>query len=122
MAVDPRPLYARVEQALLERIHRRYRPGDLLPTQQELAREFGTSLITVKRALDEIARRGLLRSTRGRGTGGRRRPVGGKGAPRARGPRLWGGGAPPRGGPGAGRGGARTRPPPPADTGTASES
>src|SRR5437867_544106 len=65
---DPRPLYARVEQALLERIHRRYRPGDLLPTQQELAREFGTSLITVKRALDEIARRGLLRSTRGRGT------------------------------------------------------
>ena len=68
MAADPRPLYARVEQALLERIHRRYRPGDLLPTQQELAREFGTSLITVKRALDEIARRGLLRSTRGRGT------------------------------------------------------
>src|SRR6267378_2452279 len=59
MAADPRPLYARVEQALLERIHRRYRPGDLLPTQQELAREFGTSLITVKRALDEVARRGL---------------------------------------------------------------
>ena len=50
MAADPRPLYARVEQALLARIHRRYRPGDLLPTQQQLAREFGTSLITVKRA------------------------------------------------------------------------
>ncbi|HYE99146.1 MAG TPA: GntR family transcriptional regulator [Planctomycetota bacterium] len=62
------PLYARLEAALLERIRRDYRPGQLLPTQQALAREFGTSLITVKRALAEIGRRGYLRSTRGRGT------------------------------------------------------
>ena len=61
-------MYARVEADLLERIRRDYRPGQLLPTQQALAREFGTSLITVKRALAEIARRGYLRSTRGRGT------------------------------------------------------
>ena len=63
-----RTLYAQVEEALLERIRRRYRPGQLLPTQRELAGEFGTSLITVKRALAEIARKGLLESTRGRGT------------------------------------------------------
>ncbi len=62
------PLYSQVEEALLERLRRHYRPGQLLPTQKELAREFGTSLITVRRALDEIARRGLLESTRGRGT------------------------------------------------------
>jgi DNA-binding GntR family transcriptional regulator len=70
-AVDPRsgaPLYHQVETALLERIRRDYRPGQLLPTQEELAREFGTSLITVKRALSEIGRKGYLRSTRGRGT------------------------------------------------------
>ena len=61
-------LYAQVEEALLERLRRDYRPGQLFPTQKELAAEFGTSLITVKRALDEIARQGYLQSTRGRGT------------------------------------------------------
>jgi DNA-binding GntR family transcriptional regulator len=69
------PLYAQIERELLERIRRDYRPGQLLPTQQELAREFRASLITVKRALAEIARRGLLRSTRGRGTVVVRPPV-----------------------------------------------
>jgi DNA-binding GntR family transcriptional regulator len=62
------PLYSQLEERLLERIRREYRPGQLLPTQKELALEFGTSLITVKRALDEIARLGYLESTRGRGT------------------------------------------------------
>jgi len=62
------PLYSRIEETLLDRIRRDYRAGQLLPTQKELAAEFGTSLITVKRALDEIARKGYLRSTRGRGT------------------------------------------------------
>lgn len=61
------PLYAQIEATLLERI-RHYAPGRLLPTQKALAAEFGTSLITVKRALDELARKGWLRSTRGRGT------------------------------------------------------
>lgn len=69
------PLYAQLQRELLERIRRDYRPGQLFPTQKELARQFGTSLITVKRALDEIARRGLLRSTRGRGTVVLRPPV-----------------------------------------------
>lgn len=64
----PAPLYMKVEEALLERIRKDYRPGQLLPTQRELAREFGASLITIKRALSEIARKGHLQSTRGRGT------------------------------------------------------
>ncbi|MBI3858108.1 MAG: GntR family transcriptional regulator [Planctomycetes bacterium] len=62
------PLYSQVEARLLERIRRDFRPGDLLPTQEALAREFGASLITIKRALHDIARRGHLQSTRGRGT------------------------------------------------------
>jgi len=57
-----------VEARLLERIRRDFRPGQLLPTQQALAREFGASLITIKRALHDIARQGYLQSTRGRGT------------------------------------------------------
>lgn len=71
---DARPLYAQVEEALLARV-RRSRPGQLLPTQREFASEFGTSLITVKRAIDEIARKGLVESTRGRGTVVTRPPV-----------------------------------------------
>jgi DNA-binding GntR family transcriptional regulator len=62
------PLYSQVEARLLERIRRDFRPGQLLPTQETLAREFGASLITIKRALHDIARQGYLQSTRGRGT------------------------------------------------------
>ena len=62
------PLYSQVAARLLERIRRDYRPGELLPTQADLAREFGASLITIKRALHDIARQGYLESTRGRGT------------------------------------------------------
>ncbi len=68
LPASDRTLYRQVEAELLERLRRDYRPGQLLPTQQELAREFGTSLITVKRALSELARKGHLRSTRGQGT------------------------------------------------------
>jgi len=71
-----RPLYAQVEQMLADRIRkRRYAPGEMLPTQLALAAETGSSLITVKRALAELARRGLVESTRGRGTVVRRPTV-----------------------------------------------
>jgi GntR family transcriptional regulator len=42
--------------------------GDRLPTERELAARYGCSLITVRRALDELAREGRLERTRGRGT------------------------------------------------------
>ncbi len=42
--------------------------GDRLPTERELAERYGCSLITVRRALDELAREGRLERTRGRGT------------------------------------------------------
>jgi GntR family transcriptional regulator len=43
-------------------------PGDRLPTERELSDRYGCSLITVRRALDELAREGHLERTRGRGT------------------------------------------------------
>ena len=61
-------LYAQVEARLLERLRSDFKPGQLLPTQQALAAEFGASLITIKRALHDLARRGHVQSTRGRGT------------------------------------------------------
>jgi GntR family transcriptional regulator len=45
-----------------------WNPGSRLPTERELAERYGCSLITVRRALDELAREGRLERTRGRGT------------------------------------------------------
>jgi len=43
-------------------------PGDRLPPERQLADRYGCSLITVRRALGELAREGRLERTRGRGT------------------------------------------------------
>lgn len=45
-----------------------WQPGDQLPTERELAARYGCSLITVRRALDELSRERRLSRTRGRGT------------------------------------------------------
>ena len=45
-----------------------WRPGQQLPTERDLADGYGCSLITVRRALDELVREGRIERTRGRGT------------------------------------------------------
>ena len=45
-----------------------WKPGDRLPPEVELAALYGCSLITVRRALDELRREGKLERSRGRGT------------------------------------------------------
>jgi GntR family transcriptional regulator len=72
---SPQPLYSQVERMLIEKIGREYKAGQLLPTQKQLAQETGVSLITVKRALTEMSRQGLIEATRGRGTTVRRPSV-----------------------------------------------
>ena len=42
--------------------------GDRLPPERELAGDYGVSLITVRRALSELAQQGRIERTRGRGT------------------------------------------------------
>ena len=42
--------------------------GDRLPSERELAIRYGCSLITIRRALDELSREGRLERARGRGT------------------------------------------------------
>jgi GntR family transcriptional regulator len=45
-----------------------WKPGDRLPTELDLSGRYGCSLITVRRALDELRREGRLERARGRGT------------------------------------------------------
>lgn len=61
------PLYAQVEQALLDRIGVDLLPGDQLPTEDQLIAEFGVSRITVRRAIQNLAARNLVVTKRGQG-------------------------------------------------------
>lgn len=63
------PLYEKVYVYLRSEIDRgRYGPGDLLPTEQQLARQFGVSRITTKRALQMLAAEGVIDRHPGRGS------------------------------------------------------
>lgn len=64
-----RPLHAEVRAELTRRIDSAVYPTDApLPSASALAREFGVSMITVKRALKDLQNEGLLTSRAGLGT------------------------------------------------------
>jgi len=65
----PTPLYFQLYTLLKSGIlDGHYVDGSLLPTEGQLSEEFGVSRITSKRAMDELAREGLVERHRGRGT------------------------------------------------------
>tara|TARA_R110002124_G_scaffold48148_6_gene142426 strand:+ start:4989 stop:5690 length:702 start_codon:yes stop_codon:yes gene_type:complete len=65
-----------VQDEVLRRINtREWTPGDLIPTEAELAVEFGCARATVNRALREIAKTGILDRKRKAGTRVARNPA-----------------------------------------------
>src|SRR3954447_2972704 len=69
LELGPVPLHHQVYLDLRSALDNgEWRPGDLLPPERQLAARYGCSLITVRRALSELAREGRLERTRGRGT------------------------------------------------------
>lgn len=63
------PLYEQVRDLLVDRISKGiWKPGASLPNEQELAREFGISTGTVRKALHSMERDRLVVRQRGRGT------------------------------------------------------
>jgi GntR family transcriptional regulator len=67
--VAPLSLHGQVMQDLLARIFDgRVKAGDALPTEEELCRQFGVSRITVRRAIADLAVRGLVSRKRGVGS------------------------------------------------------
>jgi DNA-binding FadR family transcriptional regulator len=60
------PAYRKVAEALMERIlDRSLRDGDRLPSETELARQFGVNRSTVREAVRELQGNGLLERRRG---------------------------------------------------------
>ncbi|MFX8696419.1 GntR family transcriptional regulator, partial [Acinetobacter baumannii] len=58
-----------IQLVLRERVEHGYYGRDgLLPSEQEISREFGVSRITVARAVNELAAQGLVERRRGAGT------------------------------------------------------
>jgi GntR family transcriptional regulator len=64
-----RPLYLQLRDALAERIAGgNWRPGSAIPNESDLAREFGVSAGTMRKALDLMEAERLLSRRQGRGT------------------------------------------------------
>jgi len=65
----PTPLYFQLYKLLKSCIlNGTFSHGSRLPTEMELTTEFSVSRITAKRSLDELAREGLVKRHRGKGT------------------------------------------------------
>jgi GntR family transcriptional regulator len=70
--IDPNsalPLYHQLYEVLHDKIvNNAWQPGDLIPAEFELTDKYRVSRITVRRVLDMLAKEGLIKRERGRGT------------------------------------------------------
>jgi GntR family transcriptional regulator len=72
------PLYHQVYTILREQLMEgRFTPDKAIPGELELADKFQVSRVTMRRALDELVREGLIERSRGRGSFARVQPGGG---------------------------------------------
>lgn len=62
------PLYAQLKYKLLKEIENNYKQGDLLPPESKLIALYKVSRITVRKAMDELERDGIITKKQGRGT------------------------------------------------------
>jgi GntR family transcriptional regulator len=66
---SPMPLYFQLKQILLQQIDAgEWKPGDLIPGEQELQETHGISRTTVRQTLADLVNEGRLHRQRGRGT------------------------------------------------------
>lgn len=62
------PLYYQLSENLRKRIHSDWPTGSQIPTEKQIADQYGVSLITVRQALSDLVDEGLIERQRGRGT------------------------------------------------------
>lgn len=66
---DSRPLYEQVLDGIKDMIYKgELKPGDMLPSIRELAKDLKMSVITTKRAYFELERQGLIITRAGKGS------------------------------------------------------
>lgn len=61
------PIYRQIRDVLVNEITSLYKPGDCLPTENELAERFGVNRHTLRRAVDELVADGLVVRYHGKG-------------------------------------------------------
>ena len=63
------PKFKQIKEDIVEDILSSvYLPGDVLPTQEEYASKYNVSRLTVRKAMDDLVLKGILRTEKGRGT------------------------------------------------------
>lgn len=62
------PVYLQLGRLLEEEIERGYKVGDCLPSEPILAERFGVSRVTLRRAVETLMEKGIVRRQHGRGT------------------------------------------------------
>ncbi|TDG05899.1 GntR family transcriptional regulator [Paraburkholderia guartelaensis] len=69
VALSPQPLYVQIKDTLRERIlNGTYAPHSQMPSEHELCTLFGVSRITVRQALGDLQKEGLVFKLHGKGT------------------------------------------------------
>lgn len=67
-SVKNMPIYLQIRQEIERRIMQgAYAPGTMLPSENELAAEFGTTRLTVRNAVNDLVVRGVIRRLQGKG-------------------------------------------------------
>lgn len=68
-AIDGAPLYRGVQRELLERLaNGELKPGQLIPSERQLATEFEVSIGTLRKAIDDLVEQRILIRQQGKGT------------------------------------------------------
>ncbi|WP_156291238.1 GntR family transcriptional regulator [Oceanobacillus salinisoli] len=65
---SPIPIYYQLEEEIKRMIQDELSPGDLLPSEREYAEKYDISRMTVRQAITNIAKEGLIYRQKGRGT------------------------------------------------------
>ncbi|MGF3112578.1 GntR family transcriptional regulator [Facklamia sp. P9177] len=67
--LNPKPIYEQIKQQIIQSIlNGDVNEGDLLPSVRALAKELKVSVITTKRAYEDLEREGYVTSVVGKGT------------------------------------------------------
>ena len=67
-AVEDLPVYKQIRRCIAERIEcGDYPTGSMIPSENELAEEFGTTRLTIRSAMDELVKSGQIRRVQGKG-------------------------------------------------------